>query len=92
MGWAGGSRIANAVWDAIKSIIPEEHKREAAKKIVDALDEGDWDTHDEAPELMEASGYYWCGNCWKKKDDGPRETYDEDGWPLCAECALKDKV
>ena len=87
MGWAGGSLIANAVWDAVKDVLPEDRKRDVAQKIIAALDEGDWDTHDEAPELMEAAGFYWCEGCLEKKWDGPPKAETPDGDALCSECA-----
>ncbi len=56
MGWAGGSEIANELWDHLRFILPRMIRREVAAAIVDALEGGDWDTQDEAPLLMADAG------------------------------------
>lgn len=63
MGWAGGSFVANELWQGLKSLIPLEDQEEGARIIVDALKGNDWDTLEESPELMEAAyGPEWYEN------------------------------
>ena len=56
MGWSSGSRVANKIWDCIRPMLPPEHRREAADKIIRALEDCDWDTQPEAPLLMADAG------------------------------------
>lgn len=64
MGWASGSFVANALWDGLKDLIPLEELEEAAKVIVNTLEAHDWDTLDEAPDLMKAAyGPKWGERC-----------------------------
>lgn len=49
MGWASGSRIMNAVIDAVQPHVTDQAAREAIyQPIINALEEGDWDTQDES--------------------------------------------
>ncbi len=60
MGWAGGSFVANDLWNGLKDLIRDHDQEIAAQVIVDALEGNDWDTQDEAPELMVAAyGEKW---------------------------------
>lgn len=56
MGWAGGTDIAQGVWDAVKEYIPEEKKKDVAIEIVDVLENQDWDNLYEVDELYELTG------------------------------------
>lgn len=56
MGWAGGSTVANSIWDEVRPRIKPNVRRVVAKAIVNALNGADWDTHDEAPLLIADAG------------------------------------
>jgi hypothetical protein len=55
MGWAGGSNVANELWDALAPLIHRSQHQGAARKIVDILESEDWDTQCESEPLMEAA-------------------------------------
>jgi hypothetical protein len=57
MGWAGGSYIARDIWKGIEPLLPEgsDVRSYAARVIVEALENEDWDTQDECPSLMLAA-------------------------------------
>lgn len=55
MGWASGSEIAVNIWDAVKQHLPEDEKSKVAIGIIRALEKNDWDTQDEARELMDCA-------------------------------------
>jgi hypothetical protein len=60
MGWSGGSFVAQELWDKLKNLILPGYREEAAQAIVRALENEDWDTQDECPELMYAAyGKRW---------------------------------
>lgn len=49
MGWASASRIMNQVIDAIKpSIADFDVRKTVYTPIIEALEDGDWDTQDES--------------------------------------------
>jgi hypothetical protein len=52
MGWTRGSEIANDVWEAVGKYVPDEHKRDVARELVDIFESHDCDTMDEAEALM----------------------------------------
>jgi len=55
MGWAGGSYVANELWDGLRGLIPTQSRQTAARRIVAVLEGEDWDTQDESEPLMEAA-------------------------------------
>lgn len=69
MGWAGGTDIAQGVWDAVKEYIPENKKAEVATEIVDVLEDHDWDNLYEVDELYELTGR-------KEKDEAEEAEWD----------------
>ena len=55
MGWASGSAIMNAIIDAVKPHVAEKEARKAIyTPIINALEDGDWDTQDESMERDDA--------------------------------------
>lgn len=58
MGWAGGARLAEEVWDIVRGFIPEEKRTDAAIRIIEAFRGEDWDTVDEAETLAADAGWY----------------------------------
>lgn len=56
MGWASGSSLAETVWRIVRIHIPKANRQRVAKGIVDAFEERDCDTMEEAESLYEASG------------------------------------
>jgi hypothetical protein len=48
MGWASGSALVCKVAETVVKHVPEEARRELYEALVDACDDMDWDTHDEA--------------------------------------------
>lgn len=49
MGWGSGSLIMNKVIDAVKPHVTDFHARkEIYTPIIEALEDGDWDTQDES--------------------------------------------
>ena len=71
MGWAGGTDIAQGVWDAVKEYIPEEKKKDVAIEIVDVLENQDWDNLYEVDELYELTGR-------KAEDEAEEEEWDKN--------------
>jgi hypothetical protein len=69
MGWSGGTDVADGVWGAVKQYIPENKKSEVANKIINILEDMDWDCIEEAEELYEVSG--------RKAQDIADGNYDE---------------
>lgn len=62
MGWAGGSEVGDTIWGGIRDLIPEEHRAEAAKVVIDALEAEDCDTIYECEQLVIDAGLeneYW---------------------------------
>jgi hypothetical protein len=51
MGWAGGSELAETVWEIVKNHIPKDSKKRVAKRIVAAFEHHDCDTICEVEEL-----------------------------------------
>jgi hypothetical protein len=64
MGWAGGSIIAERIWDMVRPHIPEKERETIARKFIDIFEQEDCDSMDECEQL-----YY--------KDAG-NEFYTED--------------
>jgi len=58
MGWAGGARLAEEVWDIVRGFIPKEKRTETAIRIIEAFRDEDWDTVDEAETLATDAGWY----------------------------------
>jgi hypothetical protein len=56
MGWAGGSGIAEEIWDLVGPLIPAARRKEVAARIVDIFEGEDCDTMDEAEQLMMDAG------------------------------------
>lgn len=49
MGWAGGSAIAIDIVEVISELVEDSSvKREIYEKLIDSLEEQDWDTQEEA--------------------------------------------
>lgn len=69
MGWSGGTDVADGVWNTVKQYIPESKKKEVANKIIDVLEDMDWDCIEECEELYEISG--------RKQKDIDEGLYDE---------------
>lgn len=62
MGWASGTEVGNRIWDNIRELVPEEHRQEAARVIIDALEDQDCDTIYECENLVKDAGLedeYW---------------------------------
>lgn len=54
MGWASGTDIAEAVIKAVLEHVPEaETRKKIYRPIVEAMEEADWDTHNEVYTLDE---------------------------------------
>lgn len=56
MGWAGGSEVGNRLWDRLRPILSEEHRKEMAEFIIQILEDEDCDTLDECPQLLNDAG------------------------------------
>ncbi len=58
MGWSGGSRVFEEAWSGVRDYVPEDKRVEACMKVIDALENEDWDTQDEVshsfPEVEDA--------------------------------------
>lgn len=62
MGWAGGSTVGDQVWNNIRGFIPEGNRKEAARIVIDALEDQDCDTIYECELLVidaELEDEYW---------------------------------
>lgn len=62
MGWASGSEVGDQIWDNIRELIPEEHREEAARVVIDALEDQDCDTIYECENLVKDANLedvYW---------------------------------
>ncbi len=59
MGFGKGSIIANDIWHNIRHMIPEPQRKVAAKAIIDALEQWDWDTQLESHLLLHDAGVLW---------------------------------
>lgn len=62
MGWASGSTVGDQIWNNIRGFIPEGNRAEAAKIVIDALEDQDCDTIDECELLVKDAGLeseYW---------------------------------
>lgn len=70
MGWAGGTDIADGVWDSVKEYIPEDKKVLVANQIIEVLEDQDWDNLQESEELYEISG--------RKQQDIDDGVYDDE--------------
>lgn len=55
MGWAGGSRLADELWDTVKKILTKGQRRDVARQWIDIFEGEDCDTMDET-ELIDAAG------------------------------------
>ena len=72
MGWSSGTDIAVAVAKALVRELPDpEARRRVYEPLVTALNEGDWDTQDEAMGIDPVLD--------KLLDIDPEEADDEDG-------------
>ena len=56
MGWASGSELAEDVWDVVRPFIPMEERKKVARSIVQAFENRDCDTLDEAETLIADAG------------------------------------
>lgn len=56
MGWASGSTVGDSIWSGIRDLIPEENRQEAARVIIEALEEQDCDTIYELELLVKDAG------------------------------------
>lgn len=55
MGWASGGQIFDAVAKGlIDAEVSDQIKRDVLGKLIDALQEGDWDTEDESLDTFAA--------------------------------------
>lgn len=62
MGWASGSEVGDNIWDGIRDLIPEENRQEAARVVINALEDQDCDTIGECENLVIDAGLqkeYW---------------------------------
>lgn len=62
MGWSGGSEVGDTIWNGIRGFIPEGNRQEAARIIIDALEDKDCDTMYECEQLIKDAGLekeYW---------------------------------
>lgn len=62
MGWASGSEVGEDIWSGIRDFIPEEHREDAARVVIDALEAQDCDTIYECEQLVKDAGLekeYW---------------------------------
>lgn len=53
MGWSSGGRLAAAVWNVIKTHIPEKHHKDVATELCSLFESYDCDTLHEAEELYD---------------------------------------
>lgn len=65
MGWAGGSELAEDIWNLVGKYIPKKQQKRVAKKIVDLFEHQDCDTMDEAQRLMADAG---LENRWDEEE------------------------
>ncbi len=68
MGWSGGTDVFRGLWGAVRDFIPEDRHEVIARKVVEVLEEMDWDTVDEIvrddwPETVAAAGLVRCIGC-----------------------------
>jgi hypothetical protein len=61
MGWGRGSQLAEEVWDIVRHHIPFHSRKHLAGMIIDAFEEYDADTMDEAEQLWKDSERRWIG-------------------------------
>ena len=62
MGWASGSEVGEEIWNGIRYLIPEDDRQEAARVVIDALENQDCDTIYECETLVKDAGLeekYW---------------------------------
>lgn len=62
MGWASGSEVGDTIWNGIRGFIPEGNREEAAKIVIDALEDQDCDTIYECEQLVKDAkleSEYW---------------------------------
>ncbi len=52
MGWASGSQLAEDVWQAVRTFVPQGNRKTVARRIVGLFEEHDCDTLDEAESLV----------------------------------------
>ena len=56
MSWAGGSYLAEEVWNVVRPLVPAQKRRAAAREIIELFEDEDCDTIDEAGELCKDAG------------------------------------
>ncbi len=56
MGWASGSEVGDDIWSGIRDLILHENRAEAAKVIINALEDADCDTIYECEQLVKDAG------------------------------------
>lgn len=59
MGWASGTDLFNNIWGVVRMYVKPEERVAVCAKIIDSLEDSDWDTQDEAidpawPEVAQA--------------------------------------
>jgi hypothetical protein len=62
VGWAGGSEVGDQIWNNIRGFIPEGSREEAARIVINALEDQDCDTIYECEQLVIDAGLedeYW---------------------------------
>lgn len=62
MGWSGGSAVGDEIWNNIRGFIAEESREEAARIVIDALEDQDCDTIGECELLVKDAkleDVYW---------------------------------
>ncbi len=62
MGWASGSEVGDDIWNGIRDLILPENRQEAARVVIDALEDADCDTIYECEQLVKDAGLedkYW---------------------------------
>ena len=69
MGWSGGARVGNEIWESIRPLIRPEFRTEAARAIVNTLISQGWDNYPEAPLLSVESGMWELGAFYRFKCD-----------------------
>lgn len=85
MGWASGSELAEEVWEAARPHISKKNRQKVANAIIDAFEDRDCDTMDEAEQLMiDADREVYCWDCDEKF---PMSQLNEDH--LCKNCKEK---
>ena len=56
MGWSGGTELGGDFWSSVRDLIPEEHRKTVATKLIRVLENQDCDTVYELEQLVIDAG------------------------------------